>query len=218
MRQYLVVGLGRFGSSVAETLYNGGESVLALDIEEDIVQEAINNEVLDNAVQIDATDEKSLQDLGVNNFDVAFVCVGTNIQASILITLTLKEMGIKKVICKAITKAHGKVLEKIGADEIVYPETYMGKRVALQEMEPNMIEHMKFSEDFLIVEIKAPSSFENKNLLELNIRKSYNANIIAIRREKEAVLSPRADTTIINGDTLIIVTDGRTAKQLENLK
>ncbi|TDT71789.1 trk system potassium uptake protein TrkA [Hypnocyclicus thermotrophus] len=219
MKQYLVVGLGRFGSSIAETLYKADESVLALDIDEEIIQEAINNDIVDNAVEIDATDEKSLQDLGINNFDVAFVCVGTNIQASILITLTLKEMGIKRVICKAVTKAHGKVLKKIGADEVVFPEIYMGKRVALAEMETNIIEHMKFSEEFLIIEIKAPASFVNRSLIELDLRKDYNANIIAIRRERgDAVLSPNATTKIFEGDTLIVATDGRTAKKLEELK
>lgn len=219
MKQYLVVGLGRFGSSVAETLYKAGESILAIDIDEDIVQEAINNDIVDNAVEADCTDEKSLMDLGVNNFDVAIVAIGSNIQASILITLTLKEMGIKRVVCKAITKVHGKALSKIGADEIVYPETYMGKRVALQEMEPEIIEHLKFSEDFLIVEIKAPSSFVGKDLLGLELRKTYRANIIAIRRENgEEEVSPSADSIINKGDTLVIVTDAKTAKQLEELK
>ncbi len=219
MKQYLVVGLGRFGSSVAETLYKAGESILAIDVDEDIIQEAVNNDIVDNAVEVDATDEKSLIDLGVNNFDVAIVAIGSNIQASILITLTLKEMGIKRIVCKAITNAHGKVLKKIGADEIVFPETYMGKRVALQEMEPEIIEHLKFSEDFLIVEVKAPISFVGKTLIGLDIRKRYRANIIAIRRENgENEVSPSAESIINKGDTLVVVTDAKTAKELEALK
>lgn len=219
MRQYLVVGLGRFGSSVAETLYKSGESVLAIDIDEDRVQEAINKEIVDNAVEVDCTDEKSLADLGINNFDVAIVSIGSNIQASILITLTLKEMGIKRIVCKAVTKAHGNALSKIGADEIVFPETYMGKRVALQEMKPNMIEHLKFSENFVIVEVKAPKSFVGKDLLNLDFRKVYKANIIAIRNTaKNTVIIPSADSVIKNGDTLVVATDTKTAKELELLK
>lgn len=219
MRQYLVVGLGRFGSSVAETLYKAGESVLAIDIDEDRVQEAINKDIVDNAVEVDCTDEKSLADLGINNFDVAIVSIGTNIQSSILITLTLKEMGIKRVVCKAVTGAHGKVLSKIGADEIVYPETYMGKRVALQEMKPNIIEHLKFSEDFLVVELKAPNSFIGKDLVSLDLRKMYKANIIAIRSaEKKTVVIPSAESIIEKGDTLVIATDAKTARDLEELK
>lgn len=219
MKQFLVIGLGRFGTSVAETLHSAGESVLAIDIDEDIVQEAVNNETADNVVQADASDEKNLRDLGINNFDVAFVCIGSNIQASILITLLLKEIGIKRVVAKAITVAHGKVLQKIGADEIVYPETFMGKRVAFAEMTPNIIEHLKFSDNFLIIELKTPNGFIGKSLIGLELRKKYRANIIAIRKlnGKEEV-SPSAESIIDKGDTLIIATDARTARELEGLK
>lgn len=219
MRQYLVVGLGRFGSSVAETLYKAGESVLAIDNNEDRVQEAINKDIIDNAVEVDCTNEKSLADLGINNFDVAFVSIGTNIQSSILITLTLKEIGIKRIICKAVNQAHGKVLEKIGADEIVFPETYMGQRVALQEMKPNIIEHLKFSEDFIIIEVKAPKSFIKKDLLGLDLRSTYNLNVIAIRSgDNNLIEIPSAGTIIREGDTLVIATDAKTANELEELK
>lgn len=219
MKQFLVIGLGRFGSSIAETLYKAGENVLAIDSREDIVQEAINNDLLDNAVEADATDEKSLRDLGINNFDVAFVCIGNNIQASILITLLLKELGVKRVVAKAITKAHGKVLQKIGADEIVFPETFMGVRVANAEMTPNIIEHLKFSDDFLIVEIQAPQSFYKKSLLSIELRKKYRANIVAIRKGNGyEEVSPSAESIVEEGDTLIIVTDAKTARELERLR
>lgn len=219
MKQYLVIGLGRFGSSIAETLYNADAKVLAIDCDEDLVQEAINNDIVENAVTLDATDEKSLEDLGINNFDVAFVCIGTNIQSSILITLTLKDLGIKKVICKAINKQHGKVLEKIGADEIVYPETYMGRRVALNTMDPNLIEHMKFSDEFIIIEIKSPKTFVGKTLVDLGMRNQYKANIIAIKTVRgETLVTPPADTVINDGDMLIISTDSKTIELLEKLK
>ena len=219
MKQFLVIGLGRFGSSVAETLYKAGENVLAIDSREEIVQEAINNDILDNVVEADATDEKSLRDLGVNNFDVAFVCIGSNIQASILITLVLKELGVKRVVAKAITKAHGKVLQKIGADEIVYPETFMGKRVAQAEMSQNVIEHLKLSDNFLIVEIQAPASFYKKTLVEIELRKKYKANIVAIKKANgHEDVSPAADSVIEEGDTLIVVTDSKTARDLERLR
>lgn len=219
MKQFLVIGLGRFGTSVAQTLYSAGESVLAIDDNDDIVQEVIDNEIIDNGVCCDATDEKALRDLGINNFDVAFVCIGGNIQASILITLTLKELGVKRVIAKAVSTPHGKVLDKIGADEIVYPESFMGVRVAHAEMTPNIIEHLKFSDNFLILEIKAPTSFINKNLVEIELRKKYKANIIAIRKANgQEDVSPSADSVIQEGDTLIIVTDVKTARELERLK
>ena len=219
MKQFLVIGLGRFGSSIAETLYNAGENVLAIEAKEEIVQEAINNDIIDNIVEADASDEKTLRDLGVNNFDVAFVCIGSNIQSSILITLTLKELGVKRVIAKAISTAHGKVLHKIGADEIVYPESFMGVRVAHSEMSPTVIEHLKFSDNFLIVEIHAPESFYNKTLIDIELRKKYKANIIAIRKGNGFEdVSPSADSKVEEGDTLIVVTDARTATELERLK
>ncbi len=217
-KQYLVIGLGRFGTSVAKTLYEAGADVLAIDEDEDLVQEAINNEIVENAVTVDATDEKELKGIGANNFDVAFVCIGSNQQASIIVTLILKELGIKNIIAKAVTKTHGKVLEKIGADKVIYPEEYMGKRVALVAMEPNMIEHLRFSQDFLLLEIKAPSEFWGKNLKELGVRNKYSVNIVGIKKVNGVLnASPKADSTIERGDVLLVITDSKTANQLENM-
>lgn len=218
MRQYLVVGLGRFGLSIAKTLYENGESVLVMDSEEELVQEAINNNIIENGVTADATDPVVLKNLGINNFDVAFVCIGTSIEDSTLVTLTLKELGIPKVIAKAMTEPHGRVLAKVGADEVIYPEVYMGKRVALKEIEPNIVEHMKFTDNYILVEIKAPPKFVNKTLLELELRKNYKANIIAIKRENgEMEITPMGDSVIKKGDTLIVITDTQTSKKLEAL-
>ncbi len=217
-KQYLVVGLGRFGTSVAKTLYEADADVVAIDEDEDLVQEAINNNIVDNAVALDATDEKTLNSIGTD-FDVAFVCIGSNQQASIIITLILKEMGIKNIIAKAVTKTHGKVLEKIGANKVIYPEEYMGKRVALLAMEPNMIEHLRFSQDFLLLEVKAPSVFWGKSLMELGVRNKYRVNVVGIKK-KNGVLNagPQADTIIEKEDVLLVITDSKTANQLESLK
>lgn len=218
MKQYVVVGMGRFGSSVAETLYKANEEVLAIDESEDIIQEAINNGVVENAVIADATDDKELNKMGIEGFDVAFVCIGS-IEASIMATLNLKELGVKKIIVKAISRRHGKVLEKIGANQVVYPEEYMGKRAALAAMDPNMVEHFRFSRDYLLAEIKSPELFWNKSLIELDIRKKYNVNIVGIKKENRNFipnLSP--DTVIEQGDILMVITDARTATELKNLK
>jgi trk system potassium uptake protein TrkA len=218
MKQYLVIGLGRFGCSVAQTLYEANEEVLAVDSEEEQVQEAINTNIIENAVVIDATDENQLKDLGAANFDVAFVCIGA-VEPSIMVTLNLKEMGVKKIIARAITRSHGKVLEKIGATKVIYPEEYMGRRVALLAMEPNMIEHLRFSQDFLLLEIKAPSIFWGKTLLEAEIRKKYNVNIVGIKKEDQRFTpNPNANTLIEKGDVLLVITDNKTAEYLENLK
>ncbi|WP_319370984.1 TrkA family potassium uptake protein [uncultured Ilyobacter sp.] len=218
-KQYLVIGLGRFGTSVAKTLYEAGEDVLAIDIDEDLVQEAVNNNIVDNAVTLDVADERAMKEIGAGNFDVAFVCIGSNLQSSIIITLILQEMGVKTIIAKAVTKSHGKVLGKIGATRVVYPEEYMGKRVALLAMEPNMIEHLRFSQDFLLVEIKAPSIFWDKTLMELGIRNKYNVNIVGIKKSNGTLdPTPKADSVIEKDDILLVITDAKTAKQLEDLK
>ena len=218
MKQYLVIGLGRFGTSVAQTLYESNEEVLALDIDEELVQEAINSNIVDNAVVMDATDVKSLKELGVSNYDIAFVCTG-DIEPSIMITLNLKELGIEKIIAKAVSKSHGKVLAKIGATKVIYPEEYMGRRVAQLAMEPNMIEHLRFSLEFLLLEVKAPSVFWGKTMVELDIRKKYNVNVVGIKKEDQSFRpNLSADTLIEKGDVLLVITDNKTADYLENLK
>ena len=219
MKQFVVIGLGRFGTSIAKTLYENGESVLVIDKNEDIIQDAINNDIMENGISTDATDINELKNLGIDNFDVAFVCMGASIQDSILVTLNLKEIGVPKVIAKAVTEAHGKVLSKIGANEVVFPETYMGKRVALKEIDPNIVEHFKFSDNHILVEIRAPIIFIGKTLAQLDLRKMYKLNIIAIKRENGIMeITPMGDTEVRKGDTMIVITDPKTAKELETIK
>jgi len=154
MKQYLVIGLGRFGTGVAKTLYEAEKNVLAIDIDEDNVQDKIDTNIIKNAVIGDPSDEKVLKDIGAENFDVAFICMG-DIEASVMIALNLKELGIKTIIAKAINKKHGKILTKVGATEIVYPEEHMGKRIAELTIDTDVKERLKFSDNFVLVEVKA---------------------------------------------------------------
>lgn len=217
MKHFLVIGLGRFGTSIAQTLYEGEGEVLGIDMDEEIVQDVVSNNIIENALILDSTDSKSLKELSIQEYDVAFVCIG-DIEASIMTTLNLKELGAKKIIAKANTKKHGKVLAKIGANKVIYPEEYMGKRVAQIAMEPNMIEHMRFSQNFLLVEIKTPTQFVGKTLMESEIRKNYNATVIGIKKEDETFKpNPEAQTIIEKGDTLLVITDSKTARRLEEL-
>ena len=136
-----------------------------------------------------------------------------------MITLNLKELGIEKIIAKANSKSHGKVLAKIGATKVIYPEEYMGRRVAQLAMEPNMIEHLRFSSEFLLLEVKAPSVFWGKTLIQLDIRKKYNVNIVGIKKENQPLTpNPSAESLIEKGDILLVITDTKTADYLENLK
>ena len=217
MKQYLVIGLGRFGKSVAKTLYEAGENILGIDVSEELVQDRINNNILKNAIIGDASDGKILKDIGAENFDVAFVCIG-DIEASVMIALNLKELGIKSIIAKAINKKHGKVLTKIGATEIVYPEEHMGKRIAELTMNTDIIEHLKFTDNFVLVEVKAPSIFWNNSLIKLDVRNKYNINIVGIKKSKgEFLPNPTANVVIEEGDVLVIITDKKTVESFNKL-
>ena len=217
MKQYLVIGLGRFGTSVAKTLYEAGENILGIDVSEELVQDRINNNILKNAIIGDASDGKILKDIGAENFDVAFVCIG-DIEASVMIALNLKELGIKSIIAKAINKKHGKVLTKIGATEIVYPEEHMGKRIAELTMNTDIIEHLKFTDNFVLVEVKAPSIFWNNSLIKLDVRNKYNINIVGIKKANEEFLpNPTANVVIEEGDILVIITDKKTLESFNKL-
>ncbi len=219
MANYLVVGLGRFGRSVARTLYENNQDVLAIDDDEEVVQQAIDSGVVSEAIVLDASDETAIKNIIKDNFDVAFVCIGANVQASILVTLLLKEAGIPKIIAKAQAKSQGKVLEKIGADEVVYPEEFMGKRVASKVLRPTIIEHFKLSNKYAVVEVLAPKSFIGRSLIQLDVRKRFEINIIGIKdKDNEVNISPSPETVIKEGDTLIVVADSQKMNELNRLK
>ncbi|MBL7068637.1 MAG: TrkA family potassium uptake protein [Candidatus Omnitrophica bacterium] len=185
MRQFVVIGLGRFGFSVAKTLSVKGHQVLGIDIDEDRVQDL--SEIATQAVCADATDEKALKAIGMENIDVAVVGMGDNIEASILTTLVLKELGIKEIVAKAVSEDHRKVLQRVGATKVVAPEKDMGIRVANSLISPAVIEHIELSEDSSIVELIPPGEYINKSLRDIDIRKRYGLNIIAIKKKMKIV-------------------------------
>jgi trk system potassium uptake protein len=218
MRQFAVIGLGRFGSSVAKTLSEKGYQVLAIDITEDKVQDV--SDIVAQAVCVDATDEKALRAVGADSVDVAIVSVGNNIEASVLITLLLKEIGIKEVVAKAVTEEQGKVLEKVGADKIVFPERDMGIRVANSLTSENVSEHIDLSAACSIIEIKAPQDFVGKTLKQLSVRVEYGLNIVAIKSVDEAGneainSTPEADYKIKGTDRLMVVGPNENIERLK---
>lgn len=213
MKQFVVIGLGRFGSSIARTLYNLGYDVLGIDSNEEIVQSMSDS--ITHAVEADATDENTLKALGVRNFDVGIVSIGQDIQASILVTLILKEMGIKFVVAKAQSELHGKVLYKIGADRVVFPERDMGVRVAHNLVSSNILDYIELSPDFSIVEIAAIPEWFDRSLKELDMRVKHGLNVMAIKRNEEVIVSPKADDIILEGDILVVVGQNKDIEKLE---
>ena len=182
-QQYAVIGLGRFGISVARRLHEAGQEVLGIDVNEERIDDA--ELYVTHAVIADSTDEKALSAIGIRNFDCVIVAIGNDIQSSILTVMILKDLGVKKVIAKALGKLHGKVLDRIGADWIVYPERDMGERVANQLLSPNMLNYIELSKEYNIEEIMIPERMAEKSLRELNIRAKYNVSAIAVFREWE---------------------------------
>lgn len=211
-KQFAVIGLGRFGQSVATTLSSLGHDVLAIDMAENLVQ-AIADEVT-SAVQMDARDELALKSLGIRNFDVVIVAISSDIEASILITVLLKEMGVKKVIAKAQNPLHGKILQKVGADKIVFPEKDMGMRLAHNLVSPNLLDSIILHPDYSIMEISAPAAFVNKTLGQLNLRAKYGLSVLAINREDTIVVAPGAQEKIEENDALIILGHNESLNQL----
>lgn len=215
-KQFVVIGLGRFGSSIARTLYALGNDVLAIDKSEDRVQNIADN--VTHAVQTDSTDENALKSLGIRNFDVAVIAIGSDVQSSIMITLLVKEMGVKYIVVKAQSELHAKVLYKIGADRVILPERDMGVRVAHNLVSSNILDYIELSPDYSIVEISAIPQWTGKTLRELNLRSRYSINIMAIKRDNDINVTPGADDIIDEGDVLVVIGGTEELNKIEKIK
>lgn len=212
-KQYAVIGLGRFGSSVAKALYDLNYDVMAIDMDEERIQENMNN--VTHAVQADSTDEVALKSLGIRNFDVVVVAIGQNIQASILTTLIIKEMGIETIVVKAQNQLHAKVLYKIGATKVIFPERDMGVRVAHNLVTPNILDYIELSEEYSIVEIISSDFMAENTLIDLNIRAKFGCNVMALKNENYINVSPSAQDKIKKGDIMVVIGHNKDLRKFE---
>lgn len=213
MKQFAVIGLGRFGSSVARTLQSMGYEVLGIDTDEERTQALMDS--LTHVVQADATDENTLKSLGIRNFDTVIVAIGEDIQASILVTLLVKELGVKYVVVKAQNDLHGKVLYKIGADRVVFPERDMGARVAHNLVSSNILDYIELAPDYSIVEVAATEKMIGKTLRQLDLRQRFGVNVLAIKRAENVIVSPRADDRITEEDVLVVIGSNEDLQEME---
>jgi trk system potassium uptake protein len=211
-KHYAVIGLGRFGFSVAKTLAKYDAEVIAIDSEEERVKKAAD--FVTYAVQLDAMDEKALRSVGVQNVDTAIVSIGENIEASILVVMLLKEIGIKNIIAKAVTTLHGKVLENLGVHRVIFPERDMAIRVAHSLIRPRVLEQLELSQEYSIVELPTPGDLVGKTLKDTQLRTRYGVNLIAIKRkittEKGMIkdswnVNPLPSDTIEKEDILVLI-------------
>ena len=205
MGSYLVIGIGRFGSSLATELYQMKHDVLAVDKHEENITKIVNH--VTNVIIGDAKDEAVLRSLDIQSFDCVIVAMATTIEDSVLTSIMAKEMGAKMLVCKAQNEWHEKILVQIGADKVIRPERDTGKRVAHLLVQKDSIDQLELSPDYCILELRVPNHWINKSLVEINLRKKYGVTLIAIRSAKteELSLSINAETVMCEGDILTLL-------------
>lgn len=217
-RSFLVIGLGRFGISLARTLTKEGHSVLGIDSSETVIQKFSFE--IDNVMKLDATDSEVLDSLGIPEFEAVIICIGEKyIQNSILATLLAKEKGAKKIIAKAGTKVQGKVLSKVGADMVVFPEKDMGERVGKILSSNNVIDYIELSSNITILELKTPELMAGKDLIELNLRRKYGVTIISVKDSEGNVKTPPdVNYKFKQEDILTLIGENKLLKKLHLLE
>lgn len=201
--QILIIGLGKFGMSIAKTLSEYDCDVMAIDESAELVDKV--SEYVTHSARVDAGDVEALKELGVSNFDTAIIGVGGDLESSIMIALTLKELNIPYIIAKSRDDVHTKLLTMIGVDKVVQPERDIGDRVAKTLMHKNLIEQMKVGKEYSIVEIESPKEWIGSRLNQLNVRPKYNINILCIEKSDNRIIMPLADYKIEDGDNLMII-------------
>ncbi len=207
-KQFLIIGAGRFGSSVARTLFELGHDVMIVDKHEALIQQISNS--VTHAAQADVTSEVVLKALGVKDFDVVVVAIGHEVQSSIMACILLIENGARYVVAKAQTELHGKVLKKIGVNRVVFPERDMGQKLAHSLIAHNIIDLIELSPNYSVVEVAAPEDMLGKNLQELNLRARFGVNVIALRdKAGNTNIAPGAEDRITAGDVIVAIGENK---------
>lgn len=204
-RQYAVIGLGRFGRAVCATLHKMGHDVLGIDSNEKLVNAALSDEMIAHALTLDATQPEALEEAGLFEFDVVVVAIGNFIQESIITTLNLKERGVKTVIAKASTEIHGRLLTRVGADQVIYPEHEMGCNLAYALTRPGILERLNLDVDHSIVEVQVPAAFNGQTLEALQLRSRYGVSVLAVGCGNRFEINPPPTLTLETGKLLVVI-------------
>ena len=205
MKSFAVIGLGRFGTSLARRLSSLGNEVLAIDNDKEHVK--FISDYVTQAVATDALDESALKSLGITEFDCVLVTISENVEASILITSMLKELGVKYVVSKAVTDLHAKVLRQVGADKVVFPDKDMAEKLAQNLTASSILDYIDLSDKYSIVEVETPKTWFGKSLKQLNVRAVYGVNIVALKnRYTDSInVSPHPDYIFAENDILVVI-------------
>jgi trk system potassium uptake protein TrkA len=205
-RQFAVIGLGRFGSAVCSTLHKSGYEVLAVDKEEKRVTSALSDQIASHALLLDSTETSALREAGILEFDTVIVAVGSFLAESITTTLNLKEGGVANVIAKASSETHAKLLNKVGADMVVFPEQEMGQQLARQLTRPRLLDQFELDAEHSIVEMIVPDEFDGKTIAELELRRRYGLNLLAIKNEGDKMeINPLSNRKLYKGTMIVVV-------------
>jgi trk system potassium uptake protein TrkA len=202
-REFVVIGIGRFGKSVAQTLHQSGHDVLAIDWDPEQVQRL--SAQLPNVVQLDATNAEALRQIGIESFETGVICMSSNFESSLLATTLLLKFGVKRVICKARTRTQKSILETLGAHQVILPEHEAGVHLGRKLATRHFIDYLEVSDDVSIIEIEAPPRLYGKTLAECDLRKRVGLTVIAVNRENTVLANPMADFCIEAGDELMVI-------------
>ncbi len=214
-KSFAVLGLGRFGTSLVETLYDMGFDVLAVDKNEEAVNSISAN--ITHAVVGDVMDENLIKSLGIRNFDAAVVAIGGEVHSSVLLTLMLKEEGVGYIVARARNELHSRVLQKVGADRVIFPEKDMGVKVAHNLVSANVLDLIELSEEYSVVEVIPPPVWVSKSIMDSNVRAKYGVSIIAIKNKNYINVAPKSDYVIKEDDQLVIIGKNENIKKIGNI-
>lgn len=213
-RQFAVIGLGRFGRAVCTSLHKMGYEVLGTDIDEKLVAQALTQKIASHAIQLDSTEPESLKEAGIFEMDTVIVAIGNYLQESIITTLNVKEAGVEQVIAKASSEIHGKVLRRVGADRVVFPEYEAGCNLASTLTQPAILERFKLDTENSIVEVLVPEAFHNQTLSQLDLRKHYGVNVLAIGNSDKFVTNPNPEQVLTEGLVMVVIGSNKNLQRL----
>jgi trk system potassium uptake protein TrkA len=204
-RQFAVIGLGRFGRAVCTSLHKMGYEVLGTDIDEKLVSQVLAQRVASHAIQLDSTEPESLKEAGIFEMDTVIVAIGNYLQESIITTLNVKEAGVEYVVAKASSEIHGKVLRRVGADRVVFPENEAGCALASTLTQPGLLERFQLDTENSIVEILTPDEFHGQTLAQLDLRKRYGVNVLAIGDGEKFLTNPSPGQMLKKGLVMVVI-------------